>query len=257
MQNSDQRIRLPAATSAGEPASAPDLAIQERIAAINLSQAEINACNLRDLERQKQLLDAQRIELDARMEALNLQTREISQIKATASDSAEKLAAAQQAMAAVESRLVSVAERERNLQQQLVKNLEREIFPECLLAAAFTPWRSEVLAGGGANASAGLLKAALHLLTAAFQAGDSEELCRALSYVGRYLYRGTPPETIDEIARSLNATANSRYSLRVAHAGEPTEKSWMSFAGIASVNAVHGWAVLGPDRLKRHAAEVS
>lgn len=257
MQSSDPKFRLPAAASAGEPATATDLTLQERIAAINLRQAEINACNLRDIERQKQLFDTQRTELDARLEALQNQTQELSQLKARASESAEKWAAAQQAMAEADTRLSAVAERERNLQQQMARHLEREIFPECLLAAAFNQWRAETLAGGGPNGNTGLLRASLHLLTAAFQAGDPEELCRALAYVGRYLYRGTPPEIIEEIARALNASSNNRFSIRVAHVGEPTEKAWMSFSGTASINAVHGWAVLGPDRLKRYAAEVS
>lgn len=257
MQSSDPKIRLSATTSSGAPATATDLTIQERIAAINLSQAEINACNLRDLERQKQLLDAQRTELDARLEALENKTQELSQLKSKASESAENWAAAQQAIAEADKRLLAVAERERNLQQQMAKNLEREVFPECLLAAPFNQWRSETLTGGGPNGDTGLLRASLHLLTAAFQAGDPEEMCRALAYVGRHLYRSASPEIIDDIARALNASANNRFSIRVAHAGEPTEKSWMSFSGIGSVNAVHGWAVLGPDRLKRYAAEVS
>jgi hypothetical protein len=257
MQSSDLKYRLPATLPANEPAAAQELTLQERLAAINLSHAEINSCNLRDLQRQQRLLDAQRTELDTRFQALEHQSQEIARIKATAQESAEKSAAADQAMAEAERRLTVVAERERKLQQQLAANLEREIFPECLLTAPFHQWRSEVLSGGGSHPHAGLLRASLHLLTAAFQAADPEELCRALSYVGRYLYRVTAPNLIDEIARALNAAANNRYSLRVAHLGEPTEKSWMSFSGVASVNAIHGWAVLGPDRLKRYAAEVS
>lgn len=257
MPSSDQNPRLatPAmALATGGLPSAPELTLQERIAAINRSQCEINASNLRDIERQKQLLAAQRTELDARWEALEARTRELSQLQATADETTQKWSAAQRAVAEAENRLASVAERERNLQQQVANQIEREIFPECLLAAPFQAWRAEVLRGA---ANTALLRASVHFLTAAFQAGDPEELCRALAQVGRQLYRSTSPQTIDEIARTLNGEANNRYSLRVAHAGEPTEKSWMSFSGIASVNAVHGWAVLGPDRLKRFAAEVS
>ena len=248
----------PATGQPGPPAF--EFTILEQIAAINRSQAEINAGNLRDHERQRELLDAQRREIDARLAELRQQRQNLDELMTTAGETAKKWAAAQQALAEADIRLAAAAERERNLEQHLSESLEREIFPKCLCAQPFNQWRAEVLAGAGAsegsNANLASLRASLHLLSAAFQSGDPEEICRALSYLGRSLYRQTAPEMIDEIARSLNATANNRYAVRVPHAGEPTEKSWMSFSGIASVSVVHNWAVLGPDRLKRYAAEV-
>ena len=239
----------------------PDLAVQQQLAEINLRQAEINAINLRDVERQTRLLETQRTEIEPRLQTLDEQSQELSQQLAKVAEAEEKWQAAQEQIADADRRLRAVSERERGLEQQLKDALEREVMPECLLAPQFNQWRATILPGSSAvgvpNSNTHLLRASLHMLKAALHATESEGLCRALAEVGRCLYRIGPAETIEEIARALNAAAHDRYSIRLAHVGEPTDKAWMSFSGIASVKAVHSWAVMGPDRLKRHPAEVS
>jgi hypothetical protein len=232
--NPPEQTPIPEVTEAARA----DWSLQQQIAAINVSQAEINAANLRDIERQKQLLDHQRQELESLLAAVQRKLAEAAKIKTPATSGEARMSGA-----------------DPRLQELLACRLECEFFPECLRTPNFGEWRTKLLAS--ADPSGGLLQATLHLLTAALAAGETEEICRALAYAGRQLYRTTPSELVDGIAQALNNSSNNRYSLRVAHVGEPTEKSWMSFSGIASVNHVHSWAVFGPDRLKRSAAEVT